>query len=79
MIWYVSSGGRFHGEGDAVVLSFTVFAVFLLGAIPAAIGFLLAVAGYLKAADDENVCLRRVALGVSAAYVVPVLLLFAGQ
>ena len=79
LTWCVASFGRFESEADSLACSFVVFPTFFLGAIPATIGFVLAVAGYLKAEDGQYVLLRRIAIGLGAAYVVPVLLIMAGQ
>jgi hypothetical protein len=79
LVWFLSVGGSFDSgsEGDSVAFGFTVFAIYLLGAVPAGLGFVLALVGYLKAEEDQSVSLRRIALVASAAYIVPIVLLVA--
>jgi hypothetical protein len=80
LVWFLSVGGSLdsRSEGNSVLFGFTVFAVYLLGAIPAMLGFVLALVGYLKAEEDQNISLRRIALVASAAYIVPIVLLVTG-
>lgn len=79
LVWFLSVGGSLdsRSEGNAVVFGFTVGVVYFLGAVPATLGFILALVGYLKAEEDQNVSLRRIALVSSAAYILPIFLLLA--
>lgn len=79
IVTYFASGGGFSpkNEGEAVFMAFTVFVGFFLGAWPAIAGFVLAIVGYLRAEENQNVALRRFALCFSGAYAVPALMLFA--
>jgi hypothetical protein len=79
IVTYVGSGGGFpaKNEGEAVFMAFTLVAGILLGACPALVGFVLAIVGYVRAEENQNVALRRFALCFSGAYAVPVLVLLA--
>lgn len=75
LVVYLGTGGGFpaKNEGEAIFSAFTLGVGFFLGACPAVVGFVLAIIGYLKAEEDQNVWLRRFALCFSGAYAVPVL------